>query len=109
MTEASQEPQSYSGKLGGLRWEAEACPDATSRETIKATAGGSLAGFASAFLLGLPPQLRLVAAAAGGLAGALASKYHLNLDWDPDSLRGTPPSDEDDDVDEFPQEDVQPL
>ena len=111
LTEANQEPKSYSGKLGGLRWEAEPCPDAAQGDTIKLGAGGGLVGFASALLMGLPPQLRLVAAAAGAIAGAVASRYHLNLDWDPDSLRDgdgpTPP--ETDDPGDFPLEDPQPL
>ncbi len=108
MTEASGESRTYKGKLGGLRWEAESCPDATSPDTLKATAGGGLLGFGGAILMGLPPQLRLVAVAAGAIAGALASRYHLNLDWDPDFMRDSP-SDDDDDVDELPLEDPQPL
>ena len=53
-------------------------------------------------LMGLPPQLRLVAAAAGAIAGVIASRYHINLDWDPDFMRSRPGDDGDDDVDELP-------
>jgi hypothetical protein len=110
LTEAKKkDPNTYSGKLGGLRWEAESCPDATTEDSLKLSAGGGLVGFASALLMGLPPQLRLVVAAAGAIAGAVASKYHLNVDWDPDAFRqGSPPPGPDEPGD-LPLEDPQPL
>ena len=102
-----QEPGTYKGRISGLRWEAEACPDARGEDTLKNAAIGGGVGYLSAILLGVSPQLRLVVAGLGALAGHVATKYHLNLDWDPDQLRGDEPPPpaprDDDDFDPRPQ------
>jgi hypothetical protein len=100
----------HSGALSGLRWEAEECPDATSSDIFRSTAGGGAIGFVSGLLLGMSPAMRIVAALAGAAVGHVSSKYHLNLDWDPDQLRGggddEPPKHG---PDEAPTPDVQPF
>lgn len=100
-----------SGNVSGLRWEAEECPDATSSDVFRSTASGGAIGFVSGMLLGMSPGLRIVAALAGAAVGHVASKYHLNLDWDPDQLRGGGSDDEPPtrDHDDAPGPDVQPF
>jgi len=75
----------YAGGFSGLRYEAEACPDADG--ALKAAAVGGAAGFAGAWLIGAHPVFRLLAAGAGAAAGAVLTRYHLYLDWDPDRYR----------------------
>ena len=101
MSEA-RDPGSYKGQISGLRWEAEKCPDAEDGDSMKATLGGGAVGFVGGILMGLPPQLRLVAAVVGAALGHVTTKYHVNLDWDPDALRRAPPPDDDNDDDPRP-------
>ena len=104
----AREPGTYSGQISGLRWEAERCPDAEDSDSLKATLGGGALGFVGGLLMGMPPQLRLVAAAVGAAFGHVTTKYHINLDWDPDALRPPAPRDDDDDDDPRPSA-PQPL
>lgn len=88
----TQEP--LRGRVSGLRWEAERCPDARPGDALRPACLGGLVGLGIGLLGRLPAPVRLAAVAAGAAAGALASHYHLNLDWDPDHLRPDPPTPE---------------
>ncbi|RMG07547.1 MAG: hypothetical protein D6731_23630 [Planctomycetota bacterium] len=80
--------QRLEGRLGGLRWEAEPCPDASEGDRLRGALIGGGAGLLSGLLLRLPPSLRLLALAGGALVGRFAAGHHLNLDWDPDAAFG---------------------
>lgn len=84
---ASSAPR-YSGRLSGLSYEAERCPECGSGEQLKGAAGGGLIGWGLTLLLGASPGGRLLGAGVGAVVGALASRWHLRLDWDPEALRG---------------------
>jgi hypothetical protein len=84
-------PRRITGKLSGLSYDAEPCPESTSRDQLKGAAGGGLLGWGVSFLLGASPGGRLMALLLGAGAGALAAKWHLRVDWDPEALRRSPP------------------
>ncbi len=90
MDDAARPAGKLAGRISGLRWEAERCPEARWSDAPTPAAVGALIGFAAALFGRAPGSLRLIGAAAGAAVGALASQYHLNLDWDPDRLRGEP-------------------
>ncbi len=80
----------YGGRVSGLRWEVERCPDATLRDAVTPAAAGGALGLVASLLVRAPGPLRLFGLAAGAALGAFASQYHMNVDWDPDRLRGEP-------------------
>ena len=94
---SDQEVRRYTGELSGLSWEVEACPDCVQGDTLKAAAGGGLIAWGAAMLLGIRSPGRLLAGVVGAAAGALASNFHMNFDWDPDRFRGEAQQDEDED------------
>ena len=99
-----------SGRVSGLRWEVERCPDATLRDALTPAAAGGALGLVASLLVRAPGSLRLVGAAAGAALGAFASQYHMNLDWDPDRLRGEPePAAPEGDAPADPPEPPQPF
>lgn len=74
--------------FSGLKVEVERCPEA---ETNMQTAVGLGAGaWGTGWLLGWSPVGRLLGAAVGASVGALANRYHVYIDWDPDRARGEP-------------------
>ena len=80
-------PAGFKGSLSGLKLEVEPCPDCSREDTVKGAAIGGAAGFGLSWLLGGSFLGRLIAVAAGAATGALASRYHVYLDWDPDRVR----------------------
>lgn len=86
------DPGRITGKVSGLSWEAERCPDASPDDALKTAFGGTLVGYGLGFLFGFSRTGRFLSAGLGACAGAIASRYHLNVDWDPDALRGEPAS-----------------
>ena len=88
-----QASEAHRGKISGLSWETERCPDAQAGDGLKPAAIGGLIGFGLGHLLRAAPRGRLLLCAAGAFGGFLASRHHLNVDWDPDALRGGSPKD----------------
>lgn len=85
------------GRCSGLEWEVEEVPGGGQPMTDTLLAGA--VGYGVGFLLGFSPFGRILSAAAGAVGSHLASRYHVNLDWDPD--RGAPKRD--------PEPDHRPL
>lgn len=81
-------PSRFTGRFAGFSYEAERCPACGSDEQLKGAAGGGILGYGLTLLLGASPAGRLLAAGVGAITGALASQWHLRLDWDPEALRG---------------------
>lgn len=81
-------PRRLTGRFSGLSYEAERCPACGSGEQLKGAAGGGFLGYGLGLLLGASPVGRLLGAGVGAIAGALASQWHLRVDWDPEALRG---------------------
>ncbi len=81
-------PSRFTGRFAGFSYEAERCPACGSDERLKGAAGGGLLGYGLTLLLGASPAGRLLAAGVGAVTGALASQWHLRVDWDPEALRG---------------------
>lgn len=84
-------PRRVTGSFSGLRYDAEPCPESTTRDQVKAAAGGGLVGWGLTFLLGASPAGRLLGLLVGGATGALAARWHLRVDWDPEALRRSNP------------------
>lgn len=84
----SAAPQRFTGRFSGFSYEAERCPACGSGEQLKGAAGGGFLAYGLTLLLGASPAGRLLAAGVGAIAGALASQWHLRVDWDPEALRG---------------------
>jgi hypothetical protein len=83
----------FKGSLSGLKLEVERCPDCSREDSIKGAAVGGAVGYGVSWLLGGSLVGRVVGAALGATTGALAARYHLYLDWDPDRVRyGDDPS-----------------
>lgn len=80
-------PGGFKGSLSGLKVEVEPCPDCSREDTFKGAAVGGALGFALSWLLGGTLVGRLIGAAVGAGSGALAARYHLYVDWDPDRVR----------------------
>ena len=104
-----RDPGTYGGQISGLRWEAEKCPDASDGDLLKVGLGGGAIGFVGGLLMGFSPPMRLIAAAFGALIAQTSTRYHINLDWDPDALRGAPPPSDGDGDDDDPRPHPQPL
>ena len=85
--EVSSAPKRFSGSMSGLHWEVEQCPDASPNDALKPAFLGGLLGFAVGFLTHTGMPGRLLLTGVGAVLGASASKYHVNVDWDPDHLR----------------------
>ena len=82
-------PKRVTGKFSGLSYEAEPCPECRLTDQLKGAAGGGLIGWGAAtFLLGASPFGRLLGAGLGLAAGAVAAKWHVRVDWDPEALKG---------------------
>jgi hypothetical protein len=64
------------------------CPNATSSRTLRASAIAGVAGGIAGWLLTRHPAVRLGIALGAAAAGALASRYHVTADWDPDLACG---------------------
>lgn len=77
-----------SGRFSGFSYEAEPCPECRGSERLKAIAGGGALGYGLSLLLGGSAAARLLGAGLGAGLGALASRWHLRLEWDPEALRG---------------------
>lgn len=82
-------PRRFSGRFSGFSYEAERCPACGPGERLKGAAGGGVLGYGLTLLLGASPGGRLLGAGVGALVGALASQWHLRLDWDPEALRSS--------------------
>lgn len=88
-TGASYEaPKRVTGRFSGLSYEAEPCPECRLSDQLKGGAGGGLIGYGLTLLLGASPFGRLVGAGLGLAAGAVAAKWHVRVDWDPEALKG---------------------
>lgn len=74
--------------LSGFRLTVEKCPDASRSRALRGALCFGGAGAAIAFVVKRHPMAALCAGVVGGLAGALASRYHLAFDWDPDRAFG---------------------
>jgi len=84
------ESHRWSGRISGLRWDVERCPDARWKDAVEPGVVGGLGGLLLGGLSRATPHGRLLVAALGAAAGVFASRYHVNLDWDPDRLREAP-------------------
>lgn len=84
-----RELRRFSGKIAGLGYQLEECPDGGARDHAVACAGGGGLGFLATTLLGASLPGRLIGAALGAGAGAMLARWHMRLDWDPDGLRAT--------------------
>lgn len=82
-------PHRFSGRFSGFSYEAERCPACGSGEQLKGAAGGGFLGYGLTLLLGASPGGRLLAAGVGAIVGAVASQWHLRVDWDPEALRSS--------------------
>lgn len=80
------ERRTWSADLSGLHVEAVECPEQRDEGWTPALVGGAL-GWGAALLAGVGAPGRVLATALGALGGSLATRYHLNLDWDPDRIR----------------------
>ncbi|MGE0712002.1 MAG: hypothetical protein AB7N76_20385 [Planctomycetota bacterium] len=91
------ERRAYTADCSGFHLEAQECPECQPGDAwAPALVGGALA-WGLALLSGVGAPGRVLAATLGAGAGALASRFHLNLDWDPDRLhprRRRPPADD---------------
>jgi hypothetical protein len=75
-----------------LQWQATRCPDTRPGDTwAPAFVGGTL-GWGLALLSGVSGPSRVLAAALGAAGGAIASQFHVRVDWDPDRWRDAPSS-----------------
>lgn len=79
----------WSGRLAGMSYEAEECPDGRGRDGVLAVAGGGGLGWLAGMVLGMSPVGRIIGALVGAGAGAVLSRFHFRLDWDPDKARDT--------------------
>lgn len=91
-------PKRFSGRLSGFSYEAESCPDCGTNDQLKAAAGGSLIGWGTMLLFGSSGAGRILGLGIGAALGAIAAKWHLRVDWDPEALKSggapstTPPA-----------------
>lgn len=83
-------PRRVSGKLSGLSYEAEPCPECQLSDQMRGGAIGGVIGWAASLVLGASPFGRLLGAGLGIAAGAVAAKWHLRVDWDPEALKASP-------------------
>jgi hypothetical protein len=88
---ATPEPRRVTGKISGLSYEAEACPECRLSDQLRSGTIGGVVGWVSTLLLGAPPFGRMLGAAAGIAVGAVAAKWHLRVDWDPEALKNPGP------------------
>ena len=79
------ERRTWSADLSGLRVEAVECPEQHDEGWTPALVGGAL-GWGAALMAGVGAPGRVLATALGALGGCLATRYHLNLDWDPNRV-----------------------
>lgn len=79
----------YSGKIAGLGYQLEQCPDGGARDHAVACAGGGGLGLLATMLLGASLPGKLIGTALGAGADAMLARWHMRLDWDPDALRAT--------------------
>lgn len=88
-------PKRFSGKFSGFSYDAESCPDCGTNDQLKGAAGGGLIGWGVMLLFGGSGAGRILGLGLGAALGAVAAKWHLRVDWDPEALRGgaatTPP------------------
>lgn len=82
-----ERPGGFKGTFSGLKVEVEPCPDCSREDTLKGAAVGGALGFGLSLLTRGTFMGRLIGAGLGAAAGALASRYHLYMDWDPDRVR----------------------
>lgn len=91
-------PKRFSGKFSGFSYDAESCPDCGTNDQLKGAAGGGLIGWGVMLLFGGSSAGRILGLGIGAALGAVAAKWHLRVDWDPEALRGgarpssTPPA-----------------
>jgi hypothetical protein len=64
------------------------CPNATCGRALRAGAIAGVAGGIAGWLLTRHPVVRIGIALGAAAAGALASRYHVTADWDPDAACG---------------------
>jgi hypothetical protein len=81
-------PKRVTGRFSGLSYEAEPCPECRLSDQLKGAFGGGLVGYGLSFLLGGSSFGRLIGAGLGLAAGAVAAKWHVRVDWDPEALKG---------------------
>lgn len=86
---SGQQVRRFTGRLSGLAYQVEECPDGRGRDGKVAVAAGGGVGYLAGLLLGASFGGRLLGAALGAGAGAALARWHVRLDWDPDGLRAT--------------------